>query len=448
MIKMTVTRRGLIRLCSLTIAAVAALGVRNIQLMNDVDNAQRTVVYNYSRAVEDLADSCDNLSAALEKQLYAGTGAMHQSLAVELYKEASTAKAALSQLPIAELNLENTYKFLSQVGNYSLSVSQKLMNGGEISDEEYKNMTALYDYSKKLSDDMWTLEGALSGGGYSLTKAKNSLSENEPPYITDGFSDFEDTFDNYPSLIYDGPFSDNILEKTPKMTSNAQEVTKDKALQKAAMALNVNTTTLTKADDVEGNMPAWRFSDDNSTMSCEVTKNGGYLSYLLKMRAVENSNIDKDKALQSADDFLDYLGILSMEETYHEIEGNVMTVNYAYSDLGTRVYPDLVKVSVAMDNGEILGYDARGFLVNHTDRSYPEDLFSEVKAEQLVSPKLTISSKRMAVIPTDNLEEKLCYEFACKAENGRSVLVYINAETGEEEDILILIESDAGTLAE
>ncbi len=445
---MTITRRGLIRLCSLTIAAVAALGVRNIQLMKDVDDAQRTVVYNYSRAVEDLADSCDNLSAALEKQLYAGTGAMHQSLAVELYKEASAAKAALSQLPIAELNLENTYKFLSQVGNYSLAVSQKLMNGGEISDEEYTNMTALYDYSKKLSEDMWTLEGALSSGGYSFTKAKNSLSENEPPYITDGFSDFEETFDNYPSLIYDGPFSDNILEKTPKMTSNAQEVTNDKALQKAAMALNVNTTTLTKSDDVEGNMPAWRFSDDSYTMSCEVTKNGGYLSYLLKMRAVDSSNIDKDTALQSADDFLDYLGILSMEETYYEIEGNVMTVNYAFSDLGTRVYPDLVKVSVAMDNGEILGYDARGFLVNHTERSYPEDLFSEIQAEQLVSPKLTISSQRLAIIPTDNLEEKLCYEFTCKAENGRNVLVYINAETGEEEDILILIESESGTLAE
>lgn len=101
-----------------------------------------------------------------------------------------------------------------------------------------------------------------------------------------------------------------------------------------------------------------------------------------------------------------------------------------------------------MDNGEILGYDARGFLVNHTDRKYPEKLFSKTKAEQLVSPKLEISSQRMAVIPTDNLEEKLCYEFTCKAENGRNVLVYINAETGREEDILILIESDAGTLAE
>jgi germination protein YpeB len=137
-----------------------------------------------------------------------------------------------------------------------------------------------------------------------------------------------------------------------------------------------------------------------------------------------------------------------MEETYYEIENNVMTVNYAYSDLGKRVYPDLVKVSVAMDNGEILGYDAKGFLVNHTEREYPEKLYSQTSAEKSISPKLTVLSHRLAVIPTDGLNEKLCYEFVCQSESGRKTLVYINAETGEEEQILLLVESESGVLTE
>lgn len=445
---MTITNRGLIRTCSIAAAAFTALAVRNIQLMNTAGKAQQTVSYNYSRAIEDLAESCNNLSASLEKQLYAGSGKMQQSLATDLYREASSAKAALAQLPVAELNLENTYKFLSQVGNYSLAMSEKLMNGEKLTDEEYENLSELYDFSKDLSEDMWELENAVSSGELSLTKARKAVSEDEPPYITDGFSDFEENFESYPSLIYDGPFSDNILEKTPKMTENAEEVSKDKALQRAAMALNINTTDLPDVSDVDGNMPAWRFSDDNSGVACEVTKKGGYISYFLKMRNVTQSKIDTEKALQSAQDFLDYLGILSMEKTYYEIEGNVMTINYAYSDLDRRIYPDLVKISVAMDDGEILGYDARGFLVNHTERTYPENLYSESSAEQAVSPRLTIVSHRLAVIPKDNLDEVLCYEFSCKAENGRNVLVYINAETGAEEDILILLESDSGVLTE
>lgn len=78
--------------------------------------------YTYSRAMGDLCDAVENVSDTLEKELYAGSGKMHQSLAVKLYREASSAKAALSQLPIEELQLENTYKFLT---------GRKLLHGSE-----------------------------------------------------------------------------------------------------------------------------------------------------------------------------------------------------------------------------------------------------------------------------------------------------------------------------
>ena len=123
-----------------------------------------------------------------------------------------------------------------------------------------------------------------------------------------------------------------------------------------------------------------------------------------------------------------------------------MTINYAYKDVDKIIYPDLVKISVAMDNGEILGYDVRGFITNHKERTYPQKLFSETRAESIVSSKLKITGHRLAVIPKANTEEVLCFEFKCKAENGRNVLVYINAQTGTEEQILMLEELESGTL--
>ena len=77
---------------------------------------------------------------------------------------------------------------------------------------------------------------------------------------------------------------------------------------------------------------------------------------------------------------------------------------------------------------------------------YPKKLFSKLRAQDRVSPKLKVESSQLAVIPTGSLEEKLCYEFKCKAQNGRNVLVYLNAETGEEEQILLLVETPTGTL--
>ena len=236
------------------------------------------------------------------------------------------------------------------------------------------------------------------------------------------------------------------MERTPRMTSEAENVSQTKALERCSLGLNMNSTVFTDISEVEGKMPCWRFSNEDKTVACEVTKQGGYISYFLKSRISESTELTNEQGVKEAEDFLDDLGILSMKTTYYENIDNVLTVNFAYNDLDVCCYTDLIKVSVAMDDGEILGFDAKGFLVNHYDRDIPEADISQSRAKESVSPRLEIVSGRLALIPTDGLEEKLCYEFRCRAENGRNVLVYINAQTAEEEQILILVESKSGTL--
>ena len=68
------------------------------------------------------------------------------------------------------------------------------------------------------------------------------------------------------------------------------------------------------------------------------------------------------------------------------------------------------------------------------------------EARQSVSPKLTIEKEGIAMIPTAGLNEVLCYEFQCSSQSGDRVMVYINVETGLEEQILILLMTDGGIL--
>ena len=64
----------------------------------------------------------------------------------------------------------------------------------------------------------------------------------------------------------------------------------------------------------------------------------------------------------------------------------------------------------------------------------------------LLSDKnLDIKSERLAVIPTEWESEILCYEFKGTI-NDTDYLVYINAETGEEEDILLIVDTPNGIL--
>ena len=135
-----------------------------------------------------------------------------------------------------------------------------------------------------------------------------------------------------------------------------------------------------------------------------------------------------------------------MKVTYYERSGNTVTVNFAYTFDDVICYTDLMKVCVAMDDGEILGYEATGYLVNHQKREFPEECISIRECRKIVSPMLEIESENRTLIPSDGGEEIYCYEYKCSAENGREVLVYINAQTGQEEQILILLKSESGTL--
>jgi hypothetical protein len=69
------------------------------------------------------------------------------------------------------------------------------------------------------------------------------------------------------------------------------------------------------------------------------------------------------------------------------------------------------------------------------------------EALKSVSSNAEITSSKLAVIPTDSHREILCYEFGGKIkESGRNYLIYINALTGEQEQVLLLLESENGIL--
>jgi germination protein YpeB len=141
-----------------------------------------------------------------------------------------------------------------------------------------------------------------------------------------------------------------------------------------------------------------------------------------------------------------------MKETYFMKTGNIVTINYAYEDKtkeinnkGIICYPDLIKVKVALDDGEILGIECLGYLNSHTERDFEKIKISLEEAKQKLNPDIQINSEGLAIIPTEWKTEILCYEFKGKVED-KEFIVYINAETGEEEDVLVILETPGGTL--
>jgi germination protein YpeB len=128
--------------------------------------------------------------------------------------------------------------------------------------------------------------------------------------------------------------------------------------------------------------------------------------------------------------------------------GGALTANFAWEQGGIIYYRDLAKVTVALDTGEVLGVDLTGYIKSHDENRAPLSASrTEEDAKSRVSARLTPTNHKLAVIPTDFGTEVFCHEFLCTNSDGRKYLVYINDETGEQQKIFMLMESENGTLA-
>lgn len=440
--------RNIVRLITFSVAIIVTLIVSLIINMNKAQYAKTKLNNVYLNSIYQLSTSTDNIKNTLSKGIYSGTPEQLSNIAAKLWNDASNAKQALSALPLNGTEIDNINRFLSQVGNYAVAVSKKATEGEVLTLDEYVTLAQLYDYSEALSKKMWELEKKVHSGLITFEEVKvELLSNNTPqaPNITDSIKTFEDGIDAYPTLIYDGPFSDHILNKEPEMLKGIKNIDLETAHKIASDFTGLSPDKLKNENDEAGKMPSYCFNDGKDTYIA-VTKAGGYVSYMLKRRVVNNSKININDALSTATSFLLNKGYENMVTTYYETVDNICTINFAYRDNNITAYTDLIKVSVAMDNGEILSFDGRGFIINHQNRIYPKERISKEAAQKSLSPLLTVEKTKLALIPTDGKNEVLTYEFLCSTRKGQMVLVYINAQNGVEEQILIIFESPDSVL--
>lgn len=415
-------------------------------------NKELNVAVNnsYDRAFFELTDYVTDIDALLSKAQLAASPAQLASISNEIFMQAAEAKTCFGELPTHNTNLENTAKFLSQVGDYTYVLSQNMINGTEITDEEYETLNSLNEYASELSKRLNKIEDKIYSGSMGFEAASMGIMT-EAKAANDIFTDLENvekSFDGYPSLIYDGPFSEHIENVQSYMLSDAEEITEMEAMKKAREFLGEKGDGLSLETEMKNTaIEAYVFTkeDKSGYITISITKKGGYVLYFLENRDVKKNNFDVASATEQAMKFLEKHGFTNCVDNYYEVDGNIATINFAYSKNGIKCYSDLIKVRVALDNGEVIGMECKGYLMNHRDRNLGEPVLTMEQAKEKISTHLDVTAAALAVIPKDSLREVLCYEFKGTYLN-KNFIIYINVENGREEDILLLIESETGIL--
>lgn len=441
--------RNQIRLGLYTISIIAVLGIFAYTGTTKANAYERRISAHQQRSLSELGEYVDNIQIDLQKGVYSNTPPMIANLSASLWRNAAGAKAALSQLTLSDITLEKTYKFLSQVGDFTKYLNQKVANDQEVNQKERDLLFELLDYATNLSKSISALRAGVDDGTISsqnipsgpLTLGSQQTQETN---MSTKFNDMEQTLVDFPTLIYDGPFSDHILKKESKMLADKQGITKEEALALAAKYCNVDPKSFTKAEEEEGNIKSYVFANKDSTVA--ITKSGGFLCYILGSQWVGETTLSPEDGVNRAMEYLKSIGYPNMTSSYFTVVDGICTVNFAYTVDNVTCYTDLIKVSVSLNDGKVISFDARGFLINHEDRSFSTPKLSVKQAQENLSHALTVQSVQLTNIPTDGGSEKYCYEFKCKGIKDDDVLVYVNCETGDEEQILMLIYGDGGTL--
>ncbi len=438
-------KRTIIKIISYLLALMLVLSGIIFKCYKEMRFYKNQVRFTNSAALQELTSSLNNINVNLEKAAYVTTPKQMNSIAITLYTEAKNAKSAFSQISTQNLNFEAFNKFLSQVGNYSVYIARKVSNGEEVSDIERENIIKLGEISLAVSKGVSTMQQQYDNSGYWDNEL--SLKFNDALQASDLESDLsklDESFTDYPTLIYDGPYSDYLGNKEPEMLIGEDDIDVETAQARAAKLLNIDVNKL-KLDGTEsGKIATYRFVYDNGVAGVSIR--GGHLVYFRKYTNEGTPFFSYEQAVSIAQKYLSRNAAEKFIPTYYYADNGVCTINFAYLNASVICYTDLVKIGVDLSSGEVVLYEGRGYLTNHKSRSLPTPAYKLEDATKVLSDALTIQSTALAVIPTDGGYEKQCYEFLCLGQKQEKILVYINTQTLEEEDILMLLETDGGTL--
>ncbi len=419
-------KRSFIRLSAFSIAVITALSISLLHSSKACTYYEDEIKTVRLRSLYQMCEYTSLLPDDLHK--LANSAVPTAELSANILKNTFCAKTCLSDFPQDNDSLSQIYKFYSQIDSLVTS-----LNSGRLSiEQEQATLRRLADSAQELTYRLEDVLNMCIAGSLSLTQVPGAIADSKTAFYSSGLNYAADTIEEM-----------NVTEPTKVQKSallaDLDTVTKKEAAKAAAEVLNVEPVLLRETDSSNDTLELYNFHYRDSFVS--ITKNGGKIcSFFMPCEAKEKTLSAQD-AIIRAREKLKNLGYKNLEEKYFFIKDNICTITFVRTDGEVICYPDTVKIKIALDNGETVGFDASEYFKNYKQRNYK---YENTVIEGLIPDSLDILKVSLALIPLKE-KEILCHEILC-ADGENEYLIYLNSETAVQEKILKLEKSDNGTL--
>lgn len=420
---------------------ILAFTVTTVVLDSQKRTLRNQVSGIYNKAFEELVTDVTSLESKLYK-LDAARGLNQQSmLLLDVWRQTGDTESSISALPVSYSKTSSLTQFVNRTGDYCRFLSRKISMGESLTDEDFEQIRALADSCGKIYDE---LDKLWQQGYPGETGFEEDVFLAEEP--EEGNLDF--TNQEFPRLMYDGPFSESTEDKQPEGLGDAT-VTREQAAKAAATFLGIDPSALKDAGEQNGTIACYRFSGQQDDFSINVSKQGGKVLWYMSSHGGGISAVPTEEKYEqlakAAKKYVKNKGYGESATSYAQFYNGMAVINLAPVESEVVLYPDLIKVWVDIPTAEVMGIDTYNYLMSHKTRTLPSPKLRKDEAKEKLPAGMDVQNVRLALIPLETNEEKICWEFTGSM-NGRDYIIYINAETGAEEDILMIQHTNDGTL--
>lgn len=405
----------------------------------------------YQRAFHDLSYQMDILHDKIGSTLAMNSRQSISPALTDVWRITSEAQTDVGQLPLALMTFSKTEEFLSDIGDFSFRTAVRDLDKEPLNEEEYTRLQKLYSQAGEIQDELRKVQSHVMSENLRWMDVERSLAardENGDNTIIDGFQTVEKKVSGYT----ENPGAGQSYATAKQKTENYEHLTGKEISKKQAAALARDYAGMGKESKatVHENGKGSKFGfysitledeKGKTSLNMDLTKKGGYPIWFIRDRDINEANLSLNEAEKKARAFIkehDFDSLELYESTQYDHTG---LFNFVTTVDGVRVYPDSVKVKVALDDGSVVGFSAEEYLKTNKKRKLTEPELSVEEAKKKINQKVKIMEESKALILNDLGEETLCYEFLGTV-GPETYRIFINAADGSEEKVERLKEPE------
>ena len=398
---------------------------------------------NYQRAFHNLTYQMDVLNEKIGSSLAMNSQKSLSPTLADVWRITSEARGELGQLPLSIMPFNKTEEFLATIGNFTYRTAVRNLDNHPLSDDEYTFLNQLYEKSKEIKTELRSVQHKVVTNDLRWMDIELALALNEEPgdnTIIDGFKTVEKKVEGYDEEIFDQ--IDTLGFQNQE--NNFEHLKGEKISEKEALNIskqlagveNITQSQVTKnADGAKYPFYSVNLDDDaGNQISVELTEKAGYPIWFINHREIGEQKISLNDAEQKAKEYLETFNFLNMEAVDSVQYDTIGLFTFVTAQDDVLIYPEVIKLKVALDDGQIIGFTASDYLKGKNDRKINQPTLTAKEAEEGLNEKVKWSEGRLAIIQNELHEEVLCYEFYGTL-NHDTYQVYINADTGLEEKV-------------